>query len=121
MGASPSVWRAPAASAPTATVRAALDSLGMGGGLVLVGSPPKDGGERPRLVIEPSELQSRAIEIHSSRYVSAAEITRVLELLAQRRIRAVVTRTFALSQAEEAHEIIRRNEHAGRLALVMTN
>ena len=104
----------------TSTLRAALDSLGMGGRLVLVGSPPKDGGERPRIDIDPSELQSRALEIHSSRYVSAAEIARVLDLLAQRRIRAVVTRTFALSEAEEAHALIRRNEHAGRVALVMS-
>ena len=105
----------------TATLRAALDSLGMGGRLVLVGSPLKDGAERPRIDLDPSELQSRALEIHSSRYVSADEIARVLELLAQKRIRAVVTRTFALAEAEEAHEIIRRNEHAGRLALVMSN
>jgi D-arabinose 1-dehydrogenase-like Zn-dependent alcohol dehydrogenase len=104
----------------TATLRTALDSLGMGGRMVLVGSPPKDSSERPRLDIDPSELQSRAIEIHASRYVNAAEIMRVLDLIAQRRIRAVVTRTFALSEAEEAHEIIRRNAHAGRLALVMS-
>jgi D-arabinose 1-dehydrogenase-like Zn-dependent alcohol dehydrogenase len=104
----------------TATLRAGLDSLGMGGRLVLVGSAPKDGGERPRIEIDPSALQSRAIKIHSSRYVSTADITRVLELLSMRRIRAVVTRTFALSQAEDAHEIIRRNEHAGRFALVMS-
>jgi len=103
----------------TETLRAALRSLGMGGRLVLVGSPPK-GGLRPRIEIETSELQSRAIEIHSSRYVSASEIVRALDLVAQGRIRAVVTRTFALADAEEAHAIIRRNEHAGRFALVMS-
>jgi len=103
-----------------ATLRASLDSLGMGGRWVLVGSQAQDGSVRPRIDLDPSALQSRAIEIHSSRYVNAAEIMRVLDLLADRRVRAVVTRTFALSEAEEAHEIIRRNAHTGRLALVMS-
>lgn len=51
--------------------------------------------------------------------MSAAEIARTLEIVRQRRIVPVVTRTFPLEEAEEAHELIRRNATAGRLALVI--
>jgi hypothetical protein len=41
-----------------------------------------------------------------------------LELLRQRRLRAVVTRTFPLEGAEDAHSLLRKNAVAGRAALV---
>jgi propanol-preferring alcohol dehydrogenase len=99
------------------TLRAGLRALGLGGRWVLIGSSPHD--PDARIVIDPSDFQARALELHSSRYVSAAEIARVLELVRQRRITPVVTRTFPLEKAEEAHDLIRRNEAAGRLALVI--
>ena len=43
------------------------------------------------------------LEIHGSRYVTLAEIAQTLELLRQRRIRAVVTRDVPAGGAEEAH------------------
>lgn len=100
------------------TLAAGLRALGLGGRWVLIGSSPQD--PAARIVIDPSDFQGRALELHSSRYVSAAEIARVLELVRTRRIVPVVTRTFPLEAAEEAHDLIRRNEAAGRLALVMT-
>jgi hypothetical protein len=36
----------------------------------------------------------------------------------QKRITPVITQTFALEQVEEAHELIRKNRTAGRVALV---
>ena len=36
-----------------------------------------------------------------------------------KRIKPVVTQTFALERVEEAHELIRRNATAGRLAMVI--
>jgi alcohol dehydrogenase, propanol-preferring len=102
------------------TLEAGLRALAVGGRWVLVGSPPRterDAG--PRIVIDPSAFQARALELHSSRYVNAAEIMRALELVRRGRITAVVTRTFPLERAEEAHELIRRNDAAGRLALVI--
>jgi D-arabinose 1-dehydrogenase-like Zn-dependent alcohol dehydrogenase len=59
------------------------------------------------------------LEIHGSRYVTLAEIQQTLELLRQRRIRAVVSRTFPLEGAEEAHELLRRNALVGRAALML--
>ena len=99
------------------TLAAGLKALGLGGRWVLIGSSPDD--PSARIAIDPRDLQARALEIHSSRYVNAAEILRALELVRQKRIAAVVTRTFPLEEAEEAHALIRRNGAAGRLALVM--
>jgi D-arabinose 1-dehydrogenase-like Zn-dependent alcohol dehydrogenase len=61
----------------------------------------------------------RALEIHGSRYVTLAEIGQTLELLRQRRLRAVVTRTFPLEGAAEAHALVRDNAVVGRAALVV--
>jgi propanol-preferring alcohol dehydrogenase len=61
------------------------------------------------------------LEIHGSRYVTLTEIAQMLELLRQRRIRAIVSRTFPLEGAEEAHELLRKNALVGRAALVLTS
>jgi D-arabinose 1-dehydrogenase-like Zn-dependent alcohol dehydrogenase len=63
-------------------------------------------------------MLSHMLEIHGSRYVSLAEIQQTLELLRQRRIRAIVTRTLPLEGAEDAHELLRKNAVVGRAALV---
>jgi D-arabinose 1-dehydrogenase-like Zn-dependent alcohol dehydrogenase len=59
------------------------------------------------------------LEIHGSRYVTLTEIAQTLELLRQQRLRAIVSRTFPLDRAEEAHELLRRNALVGRSALVL--
>ena len=59
------------------------------------------------------------LEIHGSRYVTLTEIAQTLELLRQRRIRAIVSRTFPLEGAEEAHELLRQNALVGRAALIL--
>ena len=59
------------------------------------------------------------LEIHGSRYVTLTEIAQTLELLRQRRIRAIVSRTFPLEGAEGAHELLRQNALVGRAALVL--
>jgi D-arabinose 1-dehydrogenase-like Zn-dependent alcohol dehydrogenase len=58
------------------------------------------------------------LEIHGSRYVSLAELMQTLELLRQKKIRAMVTRTFPLEEAEVAHQLLRDNKIAGRAALL---
>jgi D-arabinose 1-dehydrogenase-like Zn-dependent alcohol dehydrogenase len=60
----------------------------------------------------------KMLEIHGSRYVSLGELAQTLELMKQKRIRAVVTRTFALEEAEKAHQLLRENSIVGRAALV---
>ncbi len=102
------------------TLEAAINSLAVGGRLVIVGAQPKAVyGEDPGFMLDPISFLHRGLEIHSSRYVNAAEIALTLELVRQQRIKPVVTQTFPLEQVEAAHELIRKNAASGRLAIVM--
>ena len=104
--------------ASRATLESALQSLAMGGRLVIVGAQPQAVyGVSPGFTVNPIEFLHRGLELHSSRYVNAAEIAQTLELVRLKRIKPVVTRIFSLDQVEQAHELIRRNETTGRLAL----
>jgi len=101
------------------TLQACLGSLAPGGRMVIIGSRPKAVfGRDPIFDLDPQEFMRHAQEIHGSKYVNNEEIMRTLELVKQKRIRAVVGRTFGLEQVEEAHELLRRNAIAGRAAMV---
>jgi propanol-preferring alcohol dehydrogenase len=103
------------------TLEAGIRVLARAGRLVIIGSrPPTVFGAEPTFRVDPQLMLYRALEIHGSRYVSLAEIAQTLELLRQRRIRAIVTREFRLEDAEEAHGLLRRNALAGRAALIQT-
>lgn len=102
------------------TLEAGIQALAIGGRLVIIGSQPKSiYGEDPSFRIDPGYFNQHGLELHSSRYVSAAEIMQTLELVRRKRIKPVVTRTFPLEKAEEAHELIRNNATLGRVALVI--
>ena len=106
--------------ASRATLEAALQSLGVGGRLVIIGAQPKPVyGVEPGFTVNPLEFLHRGLELHASRYVNAAEIAHTLELVRSKRIKPVVTQTFTLARVEEAHELIRRNATTGRLAMVI--
>ena len=75
--------------------------------------------DKSQISPDPLEFLHRGLELHSSRYVNAAEIAHTLELVRLKRIKPVVTQTFALDRVEDAHELIRRNATAGRLALTI--
>ena len=104
------------------TLQAGIQSLAVGGKMVLIGSKPKSVyGEDPSFTFDPAIFTQRGLELHSSRYVTAAEIAQTLELVRRKRITPVVTQTFPLERVEEVHELIRNNATAGRIALVMDN
>ena len=106
--------------ASRATLEAALQSLAVGGRLVIIGAQPQPVyGIEPGFTVNPLEFLHRGLEVHSSRYVNVAEIAQTLELVRLKRIKPVVTQTFALERVEEAHELIRRNATTGRIALVI--
>ena len=101
------------------TLEAALGSLARAGRLVIIGSRPRPVfGVDSAFMVDPSYMLSNMLEIHGSRYVTLAEIEQTLELLRQRRIRAIVSRTLSLEGAEEAHELLRKNALVGRAALI---
>ncbi|MBI4192384.1 MAG: alcohol dehydrogenase catalytic domain-containing protein [Betaproteobacteria bacterium] len=102
------------------TLEAGIKALAVGGKLVIIGTKPKSVyKDDPSFMLDPGDFLHRGLELHSSRYVTAAEIAQTLELVRQQRITAVVTQTFPLEKVEEAHELIRNNATAGRIALVI--
>jgi D-arabinose 1-dehydrogenase-like Zn-dependent alcohol dehydrogenase len=102
------------------TLSACLASLAPAGRMVIIGSKPKAVyGTDPSFTVNPQEFMRQAQEIHGSRYVNNSEIARTLELVRRKRIKAVVNRTFPLEQAEQAHELLRKNAIAGRAALIV--
>ncbi len=101
------------------TLAGSLASLARGGRLVIIGSRPKAVfGVEASFTVDPGRMLADMLEIHGSRYVTLAEIQQTLELLRQRRIRAIVSRTFPLEGAEEAHELLRKNALVGRAAIL---
>ncbi len=102
------------------TLEASIASLAVGGRLVIIGAKPQAVyGVAPRFAVDATDFLHRGLEIHSSRYVTAAEIALTLELVRQGRIKAVVTRAFPLEEVESAHELIRKNATAGRIAVTV--
>jgi NADPH:quinone reductase-like Zn-dependent oxidoreductase len=104
----------------TGTLEGSVASLARAGRLVIIGHRPREVfGVEATFRVDPALVLNRMLEIHGSRYVTLAEIGQTLELLRQRRIKAVVTRTFPLEDVEEAHELLRTNALVGRAALLV--
>ena len=101
------------------TLEACVRSLARAGRLVIIGNRPKAVFQQdPTFRVDPGLVLNRMLEIHGSRYVSLAELAQTLEILRQKRIKAIVTRTFPLEGAEEAHQLLRQNALVGRAALI---
>ena len=95
-----------------------MGALARAGRLVIIGSRPKAVfGVDAIFPVDPGRMLYDMLEIHGSRFVTLTELAQTLELLRQQRIRAVVTRTFPLEGAEEAHELLRKNALVGRAGL----
>ena len=76
------------------------------------------GNEWARAEVGVDSVPDVVIEIHGSRFVTLSEIHQTLELLRQRRLREIVSRTFPLEGAKEAHELRRKNALVGHAALL---
>ncbi|MFL5246742.1 MAG: alcohol dehydrogenase catalytic domain-containing protein [Myxococcales bacterium] len=102
------------------TLEACIRALAPGGRLVIVGNRPQAVFKKdPAFRVDPGLMLRKMLEIHGSRYVSLAELATTLELLRTKRLKAVVTRTFPLEEAETAHQLLRDNAVVGRAALVV--
>ncbi len=102
------------------TLEGSVASLARAGRLVIIGSrPPSVFGVETTFPVDPGRMLYDMLEIHGSRYVTLTEIQQTLELLRLGRIRPVISRTFPLAGAEEAHELLRKNALVGRAALLL--
>ena len=103
------------------TLEACIRALAPGGRLVIVGNRPQAVFKKdPTFRVDPGLMLRKMLEIHGSRYVSLAELETTLELLRTKRLKAVVTRTFPLEEAETAHQLLRDNAVVGRAALIVS-
>lgn len=106
--------------ASSETLQACFESLAPAGRMVIIGSRPESVfGAEAIFTVNAQKYMKQAQEIHGSKYVNNEEILRTLQLVKQNRIKAVVGRTFRMEQVEEAHELLRRNQIAGRAAMVI--
>ena len=102
------------------TLEASVRSLAPAGRLVIVGNRPKAVfGKDPTFRVDPGLMLRKMLEIHGSRYVTLSELAQTLELLRQKRVRAIVSRTFRLEELETAHQLLRENAIVGRAAAVL--
>ena len=102
------------------TLEAGMASLARAGRLVIIGSrPPAVFGVDATFGVDPGRMLYDMLEIHGSRFVTLTELAQTLELLRRQRIRAVVTRTFPLEGAEEAHELLRKNAIVARAGILL--
>ncbi len=102
------------------TLEGGFKSLGTGGRLVILGyRPPEVFKVDPVFRVDPLTVLSKGIEIHGSRYVSMAELIEAVKIVAQGRIKPIVTQTSALEEAEKVHQLVQENRITGRAALIL--
>jgi D-arabinose 1-dehydrogenase-like Zn-dependent alcohol dehydrogenase len=96
------------------TLQAGLAALAPGGRLAILGVHRDS-----RFTVDPFWMLNGEREVIGSRYVTRQEIVDSLELVRRGLIRPTVTRTFALEEAEQVHDLLGNGEMIGRAALVM--
>jgi len=87
--------------------------------VVLGFRPPSVFKVEPTFRVDPLTVLNKGLEIHGSRYISMAELVDAVRIVQQGKIKPVVTRIFALEEAETAHQMILANKITGRAALVV--
>jgi len=101
------------------TLETSMKCLGRMGKLVIIGyRPPAVFKDLPDFTVNPLEVLSKMQEIHGSRYVNMAELQDTLKLVSEGKIKPIITKTFPLEGAEEAHQLLLKNELVGRAALI---
>jgi alcohol dehydrogenase, propanol-preferring len=96
------------------TLKASLRSLGKGGRLVFVGTYD----DSAVLPLTPRSLSGELI-LTGSRYCTRQQLAEAVELVAQGRVRPVVTRICQLEEANEVLNSIERMELAGRACAML--
>ena len=98
--------------ASTSTLANGPKIVDRGGAFVVVGFQP--GVE---LSLDPAQLILDEVIVTGSRYATRAEIAHTLDLVAQRRVEAVIGARFLLDDAAGAYRAMQRNEIFGRIVV----
>ena len=96
------------------TLQSGLAALAPGGRLAILGVHRDS-----RFSVDPFWMLNGEREVIGSRYVTRQDIVDSLELVRRGHVRPIVTRIFALEDAEQAHELLGQGAMIGRAALVM--
>jgi D-arabinose 1-dehydrogenase-like Zn-dependent alcohol dehydrogenase len=95
-----------------ATSGLSLRALARGGRLVFIGEL---GPEPARVSV--ARMLYRETEIHGVASPSAGELAELLELIAQRRVKPMISQTMRLDQADRAHALLADRSNIDKLAL----
>lgn len=98
----------------TQTLEQGMAALGIGGRLITLG-----GAASKPFTVDARALLRKELELMGSRYCTRQEVVDSLELVARGEIWPVVSETFPLEQANEAHQRLERSEVTGRAALIV--
>ncbi|HKY75333.1 MAG TPA: zinc-binding dehydrogenase, partial [Acidimicrobiia bacterium] len=94
------------------TLRNGAEVVGRGGTFVVVGFAPG-----ASLTVDPTTLIIDEVVVTGSRYATRAEIARTLNLVAQRRVEAVIGARFPLDDVAGAYRAMQGNEVFGRIVV----
>jgi D-arabinose 1-dehydrogenase-like Zn-dependent alcohol dehydrogenase len=94
------------------SLRWSLGSLATGGRLVLLTTFPQ-----VAVALSPREMVFRQLTVLGSRYASRADVARAAQLVAEDRVRPVVSATAGPGDVEQLHAAVRAGELLGRGAL----
>jgi D-arabinose 1-dehydrogenase-like Zn-dependent alcohol dehydrogenase len=96
------------------TLQAGFDALAPSGRLVILG-----GRRGAKLAVDAFTMLNKELAILGSRYVTRQDIADSLELVRRGLVRPIVTRTFAMEDVEQAHELLDQGAMIGRAAMVL--
>jgi acryloyl-coenzyme A reductase len=95
------------------TLRSAIEALGLGGRLVIMGYFP-----RGSVLETPTWVFSEERTVTGNRSAGRRDVTAALSLIRDGRIKALVDRTFRLEDAVAAHKALEAKEIIGRAVIV---
>jgi D-arabinose 1-dehydrogenase-like Zn-dependent alcohol dehydrogenase len=96
-------------------LQASLRSLGSAGRLIVLGVSPN-----MTFPFDASVLVRSEIVVTGSRYVTKQELVETVELVRQKKITLVVTRTFPLEETNHALDLVEHGHIAGRAVVVVS-
>ena len=102
--------------ASTETLTNSLQALDSGGRVLILGVHRGQG-----VRVEPERLLRGEQELLGSRYVTRYEVIESLEMVRRGLIQPLVSKTFLLEEANQAHAMLSAQETIGRIALVMSS
>lgn len=97
------------------TLQASLRSLGSAGRLIVLSVSPN-----MTFPFDASVLVRSEIVVTGSRYVTKQELVETVELVRQKKITPVVTRTFPLEETNRALNLVEHGHIAGRAVVVVS-